>query len=467
MKVDASRLTKDITDHPSASKRFFHNFLLIITVSVFFFDWGYPYPSRGPQVSLPEILVAFFILTCAFSKVAISPFRYTQASIKAFLLILGIFLAGSVGAILHLQHIKWFEHIASGMKLLFWGVFFSFIVDIGKRLKDDMLARKIWNYYLLSASVISAIAILQYGFFGITGAHLDLHPLQDQIWIVRGGYYRATGIYREPAWLGTVLIPALIAQGTIFFRRNHPADLIKSSLLLGGLLASFSLGSYIVVGIWGSAALGMWAFKRLGIFLRPTITKRELHSLMLISCSVFIGVVVLTLWAIPLIVPRIVEETQRVLPIITEGEIPVLSSGVMRFTTYLGFFSVLQQSPLFGIGFDQMGYVSELIGGYFDGTSSGILGFIGISSGLLGLSLLVYLFLFVWKGRGNRKALSRNERSDLIILGRAILIAIILEQLVLYSGILNAPFWIPLAIAYILIASGQIRPDAQKPSTAA
>lgn len=128
----------------------------------------------------------------------------------------------------------------------------------------------------------------------------------------------------------------------------------------------------------------------------------------------------------------------------------------MRFSSYVGFWAVLKHAPIFGVGFDQKEYIRALAGDYFEATTSGIFGFIGTSAGLLGVLLIFFLFYFIWQKEDreiSRESLSSKTpaQSVLLISGKTMILVLLLEHLFLYGGILNADFWLPLALAFLFI----------------
>lgn len=161
-------------------------------------------------------------------------------------------------------------------------------------------------------------------------------------------------------------------------------------------------------------------------------------------------------WILPLIKTRInTEINDLTLSLRRETEISTSVAG--RFSSYQGFWAVLKHSPLFGVGFDQVNYISNLSGRDFE-SHSGIIGFIGTSTGLFGMILFLYILKFIWDGGEKKKLKIKEEyQPDSLVMGRAIIVALFLEQLILYGGILNTDFWLPLSFAYLFIRTGQIQ----------
>ena len=158
-----------------------------------------------------------------------------------------------------------------------------------------------------------------------------------------------------------------------------------------------------------------------------------------------------------MVLPRIQTEFNALIYNFKYGA-QILTSGAKRFASYEGFVAILKRSPLFGVGFDQENYIGQLLGKTFESnTGSGIFGFIGTSTGIIGVILLFYILWFIFKGESykNKIKLKEELQPDLLIIGKTIVIVLLLEQLISYGGILNPDFWLPLAFASLLIRSGQ------------
>ena len=431
--------------------------ILILVLLSFFSDWGFFYSSVRPTISFPEIGAMIFIIFWLLGKFLRKGLKISPKSLQIFFLIFSIFLVATIGAILHFDQISLSEHLKSSVKLIFWAIFMFCWVNAVKSIFTDIkFSNRVWTCYLNCALVISGITIFQYIFHQFTGQHLNLNPFLKQSWGVIGGYYRATGIYREPSWLGVVLIPPLIAQGKLFFTKNKVSYLWKFLFLVAGVLVSLSLANFIVLGIWGVFIFLKWIYQELSIFFKIKVKRNEFQTISAIFFLLIIVVFIIIQWIFPLVLPRIQTEFNAFIYNFKYGA-QILTSGAKRFASYEGFVAILKRSPLFGVGFDQRDYVSYLVGKYFESTTSGIFGFIGTSAGLIGIILFLYMLKFIWNG-GEKKKIKIREKNqpDLLLIGRAIVVALLLEQIFLYAGILNADFWIPLAFAYLFVKSGQL-----------
>lgn len=431
-------------------------YIKFLVILAFLPDWGFIYRGYSkPSISFPEIGVFLLVLMWCFQKITKRNIKIKKNSIKAIFLIIGIFLVATLGATFNYNQIDWFEHIKSSIKLLFWGIFVFCWIDITENLCSNFkLSDRVWKLYINLALLISGMAIFQYIFYQITGLHLKLNPFVQPSWGSMVGNYRAMSIYREPSWLGVILLPSLISQGELFLYSNKFSYLLKFLFLLSGVIISFSLASYLVFGIWGGFVLSKYFIRCFSIFMVPKIKKKKILTIFIIFCLVIISGVIFFYWIYPVVVPRIIIE-KNILIFYLKGERQLLTSGVKRFTSYEGFWTILKHSPFFGVGFDQVKYISRLSGKHFEASTSGIFGFIGTSAGLLGILLIFYLFKFIWNGgyKGKIK-IENNPKIVLVIAGRAILITLFLEQLFLYAGILNPDFWLPLSFAYLFIISG-------------
>lgn len=431
-------------------------YVIFLVILSFLPDWGFIYRGNAkPTISFPEIGVALLIIIWFFHKITQENLKVKKISIRMFFLIVSIILIATLGASLHYNQISWEEHVKSSIKLLFWGIFIFCWIDILEDISSNFkISNKAWKFYINFALLISGIAIFQYIFYKFTGLHLRLNPFVSQSWGVIGGNYRAMAIYGEPSWLGVILLPPLISQGELFLRFNKFSYLLKFLFLLVGVIVSFSLASFIVLGIWGGFILSKLFINNFSIFLLPKIKKKKIQTIFVVFCFIIIGGLIFLWWIYPSIIPRIRSEINYMITNL-EGGRHVLTSGTRRFASYEGFWAVLKSSPILGVGFDQVKYISSLTGEYFEVTTSGIFGFIGTSAGILGIILIFYLFKFIWNGGYSRKLkIENNPQITLVIAGRAIVLALFLEQLFLYAGILNSDFWLPLAFAYLFIKSG-------------
>lgn len=431
-------------------------YVIFLVILSFLPDWGFIYRGNTkPTISFPEIGVALLIIIWFFHKITEENLKVKKISINMFFLIVSIILIATLGASLHYNQVNWIEHVKSSIKLLFWGIFIFCWIDILEDISSNFkISNKAWKFYINFALLISGIAIFQYIFYKFTGLHLRLNPFVNQSWGAIGGNYRAMAIYGEPSWLGVILLPPLISQGELFLRFNKFSYLSKFLFLLVGVIVSFSLASFIVLGIWGGFVLLKLFINSFSMFLLPKIKKKKIQAIFVVFCLIIIGGLIFLWWIYPLIIPRISIEVNNLVSNLA-GERQVLTSGSKRFASYEGFWAVLKNSPIFGVGFDQVKYISSLTGKYFEATTSGIFGFIGTSAGILGLFLFFYILKFIWNGSKSRKeTIKSDHQSELIVAGRAIVLALFLEQLFLYAGILNSDFWLPLAFAYLFIRSG-------------
>ncbi len=439
-------------------------YVIFLVILSFLPDWGFIYRGNvRPMISFSETGVVLLIIIWLFHKVTHKNLKVKKISIKMFFLIVSVILIATLGASLHFNQVNWIEHIKSSIKLLFWGIFIFCWIDILEDISSNFeISNKSWKLYINFALLISGIAIFQYTFYKFTGLHLKLNPFIDQGWGAIGGNYRAMAIYGEPSWLGVILLPPLISQGELFLHFKKFSYLSKFLFLLAGVVVSFSLASFIVLGIWGGFVLLKLFINNFPIFLLPKIKKKKIQTIFVVFCLIIIGGLIFTWWIYPLIIPRISSEMNFMITSLKGGR-QVLTSGTKRFASYEGFWAVLKSSPIFGVGFDQAKYISSLTGKYFEATTSGIFGFIGTAAGILGIILIFYLFKFIWNGGYSRKLkIENNPQITLVIAGRAIVIALFLEQLFLYAGILNSDFWLPLAFAYLFIRRGYKELDNTK-----
>jgi len=431
-------------------------YVIFLVILSFLPDWGLIYRGNvRPMISFPEIGVALLIIIWFFYKVIQENIKIKKISIKMFFLIVSIILIATLGASLHYNQISWEEHVKSSIKLLFWGIFLFCWIDILEDISSNFkISNKAWKFYINFALLISGIAIFQYIFYKFTGLHLNLNPFITQGWGAIGVNYRVMAIYGEPAGLGAILLPPLISQGELFLRFNKFSYLSKFLFLLVGVILSFSLASFIVLGIWGGFVLLKLFINNFSIFLLPKIKKKKFQTIFVVFCLIIVGGLIFLWWIYPLIIPRISSEINFMITNFQGGR-QVLTSGTKRFASYEGFWAVLKNSPIFGVGFDQVKYISSLMGKYFEATTSGIFGFIGTSAGILGIFLFFNILKFIWNGSNSRKKMIKSDhQSELIVAGRAIVLALFLEQLFLYAGILNSDFWLPLAFAYLFIRAG-------------
>ena len=423
---------------------------VILVIASFFSDWGVFLPGnvQRPNISVPEIVAAIFIMVWLLQKI-INPL-IQKKSFEVLVLVTGILLSASLGVLLNLDYIDIVEHLRSCAKLLFWGVFIFCWVDIIRgNLIDDVFPRKMLKYYIDVAIIISAIAVFQYIFYYIFGEHIQLHPIR-QGWGAIGGYYRATAIYGEPSWLGVVLIPPLFIQTQLLYAEGRLSYLAGFVIILAGIVVSLSAASLAIFGVWSFYILLRWAFVELPFFLRLEIKKTKMAFFFIV-----ILIIALFILIYPIMVYRAKLELNNLISYSYVTEKQYLSSGALRFSAFTGFITVLKRSPLFGVGFDQENYITTLGNRYFEYAGSGIFGFIGTSAGVLGIVLTFLIFRFVWNVDDKAKVrVTKLEQPDLVIIGRTMTIALILEQLILYPGILNADFWFPLSFAYLFITSG-------------
>ena len=176
----------------------------------------------------------------------------------------------------------------------------------------------------------------------------------------------------------------------MMFTLGFDNPLLKFLFLLVGVIVSFSLASFIVLGIWGGFVLFKLFINSFSMFFSPKIKKKKIQTVFVVFCLIIIGGLIFLWWIYPLIIPRISIEVNNLVSNLA-GERQVLTSGSKRFASYEGFWAVLKNSPIFGVGFDQVKYISSLTGKYFEATTSGIFGFIGTSAGILGLFLFFYI----------------------------------------------------------------------------
>ena len=422
-------------------------FSFVVTISLFFSDWGFIYKTgRRPLIPIPEIVAVFFIIIWWCSKTITINLSFSKEAIFFFMLIISIVFVASAGAIWNYSSVNFFEHCKSSSRLIFWAVFLLAWIDGAKKnILDKNLGKKIWSLYRTGAILISIIAILQFLIGSLAGIHLNLHPFLQQSWGSMMGHYRATGIYSEPSWLGTVLLPPLIAQGTLLLIRKEIKCFWSFLIIFLGLSVSLSLGSFIVLAIW----FGLILLKEVVKFPRPRINVKKFRFALIIFTLLLLTIFPLSFKVYPLLIKRIRIDTKNVSRALAKEPVP-LTSTIKRLSSYQGFIAVMKISPIVGVGFDQKDLITKMMGRYFESTTSGIFGFIGTSSGLLGVILLLMIFFLAAGG------LEKNlDRKNTKIIGEAIIGTLLLEQTILYSGILNADFWIPLAIGVLLTSPSE------------
>lgn len=431
-------------------------FLILVLITISFLpDWGIFLPGDRvrPILSLPEIGALIFIIAWFLRKV-LNP-NVQRKSLWMFFLVVGILSSASLGALLNLNYINIVEHFRSCVKLIFWGIFMFCWIDIVRgNLIEDKFPQSALRCYLNVAIVISVIAIFQYIFYYIFGEHIQLNPM-GQRWGAIGGHYRATGIYGEPSWLGVILIPPFLIHAQLLYTKECLCYLPGFIVILMGIVVSLSLASFAVVGIWGIYILLKWIYVTLAIFLKPKVRKAQIALFFITCLFILVGSIVLAKLIYPAIEPRIKAEliNRRIPGYLIEEH--ALTSGAVRLSSFSGFVTVLKHSPLFGVGFDQETYITSLGGKFFSYTGSGIIGFLGTSAGIMGICFMFFIFRIVWNA-GNKAGARTSEviQSNLVLTGRTIVVALLLEQLILYAGILNADFWLPLAFAYLFIKVG-------------
>lgn len=446
-------------------ENYFKILIIILVLSVFFSNWGI-FTQRSGRVtfSFSDILAMFFIVLWFLRKLIKGKLIFSKDSIIIFLAILGIIISGIIGGCININKIDKIEHVFGVVKLLFWGIFMLAGVDLFQEIyKNIKFSNRLWKYYLNGSFIVSAIAIFQYLFYLSFHQHLNFSPFFQQHWGVYGGYYRATGIFQEPSFLGVILLPPLIAEIKLFLTKDKLSYLFKALFIFCGVLVSFSLGSFLVLGVWLFFEFLKWIFQKFGIFLKVKTQKKELKAILAVFFLIIIGLFIVIKWVFPFILPRLVFEFNNLISNFKDNS-QSITSGANRFSSYEGFLAILKSSPLFGVGFDQEYYIGQLLGKTFESnTGSGIFGFIGTSAGIIGVILIFYIFWFIFKGGISKNKVQLKERlqPDLLIIGKTIIMVLLLEQLISYGGILNPDFWLPLAFAYLFIRTGQYQAKKQ------
>jgi len=444
-------------------ERCFKNLLLILLISVFFSDWGF-FIRKGnrPILSFPEVLVIIFCGVWLLRKLLEEKLKIPRESFVFFFLIFGIIISASIGAILNFKNIDKNQHFFGILRFFFWGIFLFCFFDLAREVYQDInFSRKLWKYYLDFSLLIAIIGIFQYIFYLVFGKHLNLNPYFQQHWGTYGGYYRATSIFQEPSFLGVILCPIFIASTNLFLQSSKVTTLIKTLILFMGILASLSLGSFIVIGVFILWQILTFLIRNF-LFFRISLSKTSFFLLIVVPFIVLL---------ICKLMPRIVFEVRQLanyFSLFNSGGSIAYSSGIGRVSSYKGFLVILKTSPFFGVGFDQGEYISTLLNTFFEtNTGSGIFGFIGTSAGICGVILMFLLFYLIFRGgiQGqNPKLKNISQLSTLLIVGKAMVLTLLLEQLIAYGGILNPDFWIPLAFGALFIKSGyyQIKEEHAK-----
>jgi len=439
-------------------EKYFKFLLILLFISVFFSDWGFFIRGNRPVLSFPEVLVIVFCCIWFLRKLLKKKLKISKESLVFFFLIFGIIISASIGAILNFENIDKTQHFFGILRFLFWGTFLFCFFDLVKEIYQDInFSKKLWKYYLNFSLLIAIIGIFQYIFYFVFGKHLNLNPYFQQHWGVFGGYYRATAIFQEPSFLGVVLVPSFIATLRLFLNKKKYQDLIKILILFFGILFSLSLGSFLVLIVFGFFEACKFLYNEISIFLRKTISRKKaflifsLFFILLFFCLIFYY------FLAPRVVPRISFEINQIKNYFSSVGNIEYQSGIRRFSSYKGFLLTLQKSPIFGFGFDQKNYIGYLLGNIFEtNTGSGIFGFVGTSAGIVGIILIFLIFRLAWNGGFMKRKLKlrKDLESDLLIVGKSIILALLLEQLISYGGILNPDFWIPLAFASLFIKTG-------------
>lgn len=437
-------------------------FILILLISIFFSDWGF-FVKEGdrPIISFSELFIIIFFFIWFFRKILQKKTAISRDSFLFFLLILGIIFSANIGALIHFQEIDRIQHFFGILRFLFWGIFLFYFFDIIKEnYKNIDFSEKLWKYYLNFSLIVAILGIFQYFFYFFFKRHINLNPYFQQHWGVLGGYYRATSIFQEPSFLGVILVPPFIATLEIFLTKERLIYLIKSLILFLGVLMSLSLGSFLVLLVFVFLKTVQFIYEKISIFFKNRILRREIYLIFLITSLFIIFCFVFFYFLAPIIIPRMVFEFNQLKKYFLSQNIGQItySSGIARMSSFKGFLLVLRKSPFFGFGFDQEEYIKGLLGAIFESnTGSGISGFVGTSAGIIGVLLIFAIFYIVWKGgykglKSGKKKIKKEP--DLFIVGKAIILALFLEQLISYGGILNPDFWLPLAFAFWFIRSG-------------
>lgn len=428
--------------------------IIILTILLFLPDWGFFFKnSCRPILSFPEIGAMILILIWISQKLLQKNLKVCNSSSKLFLLIMAIIIIATIGASFYFNRINWFEHWNSAIKLFFWAIFMFCWTDYVKDISSTSFLNDIFKIYVNIALFISIIVIFQYVFYQFTGISLKLNLFHAQGWGSIAGNYRAQGIYGEPSWVGVMLIPPLIVQIKLFLTFNRFSNMWKSLIILSAIILSFSLASYLVVAFYIALILLKWFHKNIfSKFIYNKIKKKTIFIGFVILCIFIIFILIFFYKVYPFIGERIAKEAYYIINR-PENVSNMSVSGLRRFSGNLAFWLVLKRSPLCGIGFDQFDYLSSLTGEYYE-IGNGIIGFIGTSAGILGIIMIIYIFMFIWSGGQKMRKNMNNCESELVISGKVMVIALFLEQIILYPGILNPDFWLPLAFAYLFIISG-------------
>ena len=428
--------------------------IIMLLILLFLPDWGFLFLGNSrPIISFPEIGAMTLILIWISQKLLQKNLKVYDSSLKLFLLIMTIIIIATIGAIFYFDRINWFEHWKSAIKLFFWAIFMFCWTDYVKDISSTSFLNDIFNIYINIALFVSIIVIFQYVFYQFTGISLKLNPFHAQGWGSMAGNYRAQGIYGEPSWVGVMLIPPLIVQIKLFLTFNRFSNMWKSLIILSAIILSFSLASYLVVVFYIALILLKWFYKNIfSKFIYNKIKKKTIFTGFVILCIFIISILVFFYKVYPFIGERIAKEAYYIINQ-PENVSNKSVSGLSRFSGNLAFWLVLKRSPLFGIGFDQFEYLSSLTGEYYE-IGNGIIGFIGTSAGILGIIITLYIFIFIWSGGQKMRGNLNDCESELVVSGKAMVIALFLEQIILYPGILNSDFWLPLAFAYLFIVSG-------------
>jgi hypothetical protein len=407
---------------------FFFNFFLI---SIFFSDWGFFYrDATRPLISFTDLATFFFIVVYGLRLMYKA--KFTKDSIFVLILLFTIIIISYVGIFFFNRVPNFSEFYKSSAKLILWAVFIFIWLNTINDL--DLNKNKLLNTYMIASSIIGLIAIGQYTFYQTTGIALDFHLFKDQKYGSIIGNFRATSIFLEPSYLGVhLLIPLLISAYIILFNeKKNKIYLIHGTVIFFAILISFSLGSYLILVLYS-----VFVYLRLLVNIKNGV--KYLQRFYISNIIIFLLLSVLTYVLYDLIFIRFESE---VIPLIERGIWGIQNTSIYyRSLSFIGFFKTLELSPIFGFGFDQIEYMNRLlIIPDFEVTTSGTLGFIGISSGLLGLSVFGIFFFTIFKG-GSDNRLFYNVRLGFIV-------GLILIHTFIYAGILNADFWVLLAYGH-------------------
>lgn len=220
---------------------------------------------------------------------------------------------------------------------------------------------------LLRLWVFVAGVVAVYGLYQAAARNLDLplaylphlHSIptekQLQSGLGYGGYVRPSSFLREPTYFGMYLLPPLALTAVLVFLRQDKYWLFRSRrvnylllvLLLGALLASFSLAAYITL-----VAL------LVGFLVLHRTTQKVAVRLLLMLLFLFVLVIVVGEWFEISFLQGVTTRISRITNAVIGGGIEAAGPSVpTRYQEILLALSLWVHHPLFGVGLNQPQFV--------------------------------------------------------------------------------------------------------------